>query len=140
LGSRLGSISMMAYMFIGLAGAPVFAGFKGGISSIISPTFGFIISFIFVAYSIGKLTENGRKGYVLAGFTALIMNYFIGTNFMYFAMKLWAEAPDGFSYSLAWKWMALYLPLDIVVTVISLYALPKVRAAIRLRTQYTMDV
>ena len=47
LGSRLGAISMTVYMFIGLAGAPVFAKFSGGFGQIISPTFGFIVSFHF---------------------------------------------------------------------------------------------
>src|SRR5699024_1178608 len=39
LGSRLGAISMTVYMFIGLAGAPVFSRFSGGFNSILSPTF-----------------------------------------------------------------------------------------------------
>src|SRR5690606_23994719 len=51
LGSRLGAISMAVYAFIGLVGAPVFARFSGGIGEILSPTFGFILSFIFTARS-----------------------------------------------------------------------------------------
>lgn len=140
LGSRLGAISMMAYIFIGLAGAPVFAGFKGGIGILVSPTFGFIISFIFVAYIVGKFTENEKENYIVAGFLVLVMNYIIGTNLMYLAMKFWAAAPEGFSYGMAWSWMVLYLPLDIVVTVISLTALPKVKAALKLKARYSVDV
>ena len=140
LGSRLGAISMMAYIFIGLAGAPVFAGFKGGIGILVSPTFGFIISFILVAYIVGKFTENEKENYIVAGFLVLVMNYIIGTNLMYLAMKFWAAAPEGFSYGMAWSWMVLYLPLDIVVTVISLTALPKVKAALKLKARYSVDV
>src|SRR6185437_310970 len=55
LGSRLGAISMTVYMVVGLAGAPVFAKFGGGFGSIISPNFGFIVSFILVAYIAGKI-------------------------------------------------------------------------------------
>ena len=83
--------------------------------------------------------ERGRN-YIAAGFLVIVMNYVIGTNLMYVAMKFWAAAPEGFSYGMAWSWMVIYLPLDIVVTVISLTALPKVKAALKLKVQYSMDV
>ncbi|WLR51208.1 biotin transporter BioY [Bacillus tianshenii] len=139
LGSRLGALSMSAYMFMGLVGAPVFAQFKGGPAHVLSPTFGFIVSFIVIAYFTGKLVgdkSNASKlSYIGVGFLSLFFNYIIGTNFMYFALKFWAEAPDGFHYGMAWIWMAAYLPLDIVVTTVSLTLLPKLKAA--LRTSYS---
>src|SRR5690606_15696016 len=61
LGSRLGAISMAVYAFIGLVGAPVFARFSGGIGEILSPTFGFILSFIFTAYVTGKIIEKNNR-------------------------------------------------------------------------------
>ncbi|MFK2826105.1 biotin transporter BioY [Bacillus sp. B190/17] len=135
LGSRLGALSMTAYLFIGLAGAPVFAQFKGGPASLLSPTFGFILSFILVAYASGKILENRHKktAYLFAGIAAIFFNYMIGTNYMYAAFKWWADAPDGFSYAAAWSWMAAYLPLDLAVTVLSLAAIPKIQAALRHR-------
>src|SRR5699024_2395253 len=57
LGSRMGAFSMFVYMMAGLAGAPVFAQFKGGAGAALSPTFGFILSFILVAYFAGKIRE-----------------------------------------------------------------------------------
>lgn len=130
LGSRLGAFSMFAYLFIGLVGAPVFAQFKGGIGAIVSPTFGFIISFIFVSYAVGKCMEIGGhqlKTYVLAGTLAIGANYLIGTNYMYVALKWWAEAPDGFSYLVSWTWMAAYLPLDLVVCAFSFVLLRRLQ-------------
>src|SRR5699024_7172906 len=50
LGSRVGAFSMFVYMMLGLVGAPVFAQFKGGMGMLLSPTFGFILSFILIAY------------------------------------------------------------------------------------------
>jgi len=65
LGSRRGALAMTVYMFIGLAGAPVFARFSGGFGSIISPTFGFIVSFILVAFIAGKIVEkNGKESII----------------------------------------------------------------------------
>jgi biotin transport system substrate-specific component len=121
LGSRLGAVSMTVYMFVGLAGAPVFAKFSGGFGSIISPTFGFIISFIFVAYIVGKIVEkNGHlNSYIFAALVGCTINYLFGTNWMYFAYKLWAAAPDAFTYKIAWLWMVPPLPKDIFLSVLA---------------------
>lgn len=121
LGSRLGAISMTVYMFIGLAGAPVFSRFSGGFNSILSPTFGFIVSFIFVAYIAGKIVEkNGSlRSYVIGALLATAVNYLFGTNWMYFAYKLWAAAPDVFTYKIAWLWMMPPLPKDILLAVLA---------------------
>jgi biotin transport system substrate-specific component len=127
LGSRVGAKAMTVYLALGLVGAPVFAQFKGGPSSLLSPTFGFILSFIAVAFAVGIILERYRTfgGYLTAGILALLLNYIIGTNFMYLALTFWAEAPGGFSYTVAWGWMVAYLPLDIVVTAVSLVVLQR---------------
>ena len=121
LGSRLGAISMTVYMFVGLAGAPVFAKFSGGFGTIISPTFGFIVSFIIVAYVVGKIVEkNGHLySYIIAALVGFVINYGFGTNWMYFAYKLWAAAPDAFTYKVAWIWMIPPLPKDIFLSVLA---------------------
>jgi biotin transport system substrate-specific component len=107
LGSRLGAISVLVYACIGLAGAPVFAQFGGGFGQILSPTFGFIIGFIISAYIAGKIVErySSIKGYITASIMATIIGYIIGTNWMYVAYKLWANAPDALTYKLVWLWM-----------------------------------
>lgn len=134
LGKRLGSIAMLVYLSLGLVGAPVFAQFKGGITSVLSPTFGYVISFIFVAYIVGIFFEEKSRStirFVGAGFIAILANYIIGTNYMFFAYKLWAEAPEGFSYLIAWSWMGAYLPLDIAVTILSLVMIPRLERALK---------
>jgi biotin transport system substrate-specific component len=119
LGSRLGSITMIIYLLVGLVGVPVFAEFGAGPSTIISPTFGFIVSFIFTAYVIGKIVgkKNSVGIFVFASLVGLAINYLIGTNWMYFAYKFWAAAPEGFTYKMAWLWMVVPLPKDIILTV-----------------------
>ncbi|MEZ7171977.1 biotin transporter BioY [Sporosarcina sp. OR05] len=121
LGSRLGAISMTVYMFVGLAGAPVFAKFNGGFGAILLPTFGFILSYILVAYVVGKIVEkNGSlRSYVFASLFGMTINYLIGTNWMYAAYKLWAAAPDVFTYKVAWAWMIPPLPKDIILSVLA---------------------
>lgn len=135
LGSRLGAISMVTYMLIGLMGAPVFAQLKGGPAQLLSPTFGFIISFIAVAYVTGKLVGDKvkatKKSYITAAVLSLALNYVIGTNLMYIAFRFWTDAPEGFSYLVAWGWMGAYLPLDIAVTVVSFSLVPKLKTALK---------
>jgi biotin transport system substrate-specific component len=102
-----------------LVGVPVFAKFRGGLSMIIDPSFGFILSFILAAFIIGKIVEKKKSVpiFIIASLVGMIVNYFIGTNWLYFAYKLWAAAPEGFTYKLAWLWMVVPLPKDIILAV-----------------------
>ncbi|MBE3569328.1 MAG: biotin transporter BioY [Bacillales bacterium] len=119
LGKRLGAISMTVYALIGIIGVPVFAQFKGGMEMIFSPTFGFILSFILAAYSTGWIIEKKKTqtAYVIASLAGMAVNYLFGTNWMYMAMKLWADAPPAFSYKTAWLTMLVPLPKDILLSV-----------------------
>ncbi|PID06048.1 MULTISPECIES: biotin transporter BioY [unclassified Sporosarcina] len=121
LGSRLGALSMTVYMLIGLAGAPVFAKFSGGFGQILSPTFGFILTFILIAYVAGKIVERNKTlpAFITAALVATAINYILGTSWMYVAYKMWAAAPDVFTYKIAWLWMMPPLPKDLILAVLS---------------------
>ncbi|WP_248736071.1 biotin transporter BioY [Neobacillus rhizosphaerae] len=121
LGSRLGAIAMIVYMLLGMVGAPVFADFYGGLSIIFRPTFGFIISYIFAAFIIGKVVERKKtlSAFIIASLIGMAVNYLFGTNWMYYAYKLWADAPEGFTYKMAWLWMVAPLPKDIILSVLA---------------------
>ncbi|SFS18354.1 biotin transport system substrate-specific component [Agrococcus baldri] len=58
LGFRRGVAALVGYMALGLAGAPIFAGFTGSIATIGKPSFGFIIGFIATAAVVGALAER----------------------------------------------------------------------------------
>ncbi|MFS0863690.1 biotin transporter BioY [Fredinandcohnia sp. 179-A 10B2 NHS] len=133
LGSRLGSISMLVYMLIGIAGAPVFAGFDAGFGAILGNTGGFILSFIAVAYFSGKIVEVSKgtptlKVFTLAAFVGLFMNYFIGTNWMYFALNYWLEVD--MSYAAAWGVMAWFIVKDIAFTIFAALISPRIYRAV----------
>lgn len=119
LGSRTGAIAILFYAFIGLVGLPVFAQFSGGLDSLLSPTFGFIVSYVIVAYVVGEIVRKFPtvKGFVIAALVGTAINYFIGTNWMYAAYKFWFDAPAGFTYKMAWAWMVVPLPKDIILAV-----------------------
>jgi len=57
LGGRLGALSQIIYLIIGIMGFPVFAGGKGGLGVLMGPTGGYLIGFVAGAYVLGKLLE-----------------------------------------------------------------------------------
>ncbi len=58
LGSRLGTLAVVVYLSEGLAGMPVFAGGNFGIHTLMGPTGGYLIGFVFASYVVGKMLEN----------------------------------------------------------------------------------
>ncbi|MCH1625517.1 biotin transporter BioY [Fredinandcohnia quinoae] len=133
IGSRLGALSMLVYMLIGIAGAPVFAGFEAGFSVIIGNTGGFVLSFIAVAYFAGKIVESSKSvpslsTFLIASFVGLFLNYFIGTNYMYFALNYWLEI--GMGYVTAWKVMGWFIVKDLAFTIFAALVTPRIYYAI----------
>lgn len=53
LGSRLGFLSQVIYLSLGLIGIPVFSQMGGGIGVLVGPTGGFLISFPIVSFIVG---------------------------------------------------------------------------------------
>ncbi|MEI4770126.1 biotin transporter BioY [Psychrobacillus sp. FJAT-51614] len=137
LGKKYGPLSMIIYLFIGLAGIPVFARFSGGISAILSPTFGFLLAFILVAWVTGVMVEKSKsfRMLLISSFVGTIIIYLIGTNWMYIAYKLWFAAPTDFDYQMAWTIMLVPLPKDLALSVLSAMISYKVLRAFPANTQ-----
>lgn len=67
LGGKRGTLSVLIYMLLGTIGLPVFAGFSGGIGSILGTTGGYIIGFLFSALVMwGMEAAFGKKLWVRA--------------------------------------------------------------------------
>lgn len=49
LGGRRGTLAVLTYLLLGLAGAPVFSGFTGGPGALLTPSGGYLIGFFFSA-------------------------------------------------------------------------------------------
>ncbi|MCA9731411.1 MAG: biotin transporter BioY [Deferribacteres bacterium] len=60
LGSYYGSTSQILYVTMGLIGLPVFVE-GGGLFYIVKPTFGYLVGFIFCAYTIGRLVHGKNR-------------------------------------------------------------------------------
>ena len=70
LKSKWGSLSMVVYTLLGVAGLPVFAGGSSGIGVLLGPTGGYIFGFILAAYLTGKLSEKAES----TGKSRLVVN------------------------------------------------------------------
>ena len=134
LGAKLGSISMLVYTFIGLIGVPVFAQMHGGLATLARPTFGFIISFIILAYVTGKIIEAKAKPtlttFFIACFVGLALNYVIGTTYMFFSLKYFLGMSE-LTYVSAWKMMQVFLIKDIGVTILAALMCPRIYQSVR---------
>jgi biotin transport system substrate-specific component len=72
-GARLSAATLILYMFEGMAGLPVFAQMKSGLATVLGPSGGYIIGFIFAAALLGYLAERGwRRGTVKAAAATII--------------------------------------------------------------------
>ncbi len=81
LGAKRGVLSVMVYILIGALGIPVFSGFKGGFYTLLGPTGGFIISYIFVTLitSLASQKTNKKLTLFLFGILSLIVCYLFGS-------------------------------------------------------------
>ncbi|MCM3440065.1 biotin transporter BioY [Metabacillus halosaccharovorans] len=128
LGSRLGALSMIIYALVGIAGAPVFAQFSGGISVIFQSTGGFILSYIVAAYAAGKILEVNKEKkltvFMAASFVGIVLIYIGGTTYMWLALNVWLNAP--MSYGAAWGVMAWFIVKDVAFTVLGALLAPRI--------------
>ena len=116
LGAKFGTVSVVAYILIGLAGVPVFAGFKAGISVLAGPTGGFLIGFIFMALICGCAKKSKNQFLqILLGVCGLAVCHSFGAV----QYSLYSKS------SLIASFLAVSLPFlvkDVISVVIALYA------------------
>ena len=90
LGSKLGALSQILYIVMGLIGLPVFAGGTGGFQYIFSPTFGYLLGFIAAAYLVGLILEKDAKPSFLKILGTCLLGtlviYAIGYPYLYFVL------------------------------------------------------
>lgn len=95
LGRKNGTLAVVIYIFLGAVGAPVFAGFSGGLSVLLGGTGGFLLSFPAVAFTAGLGMEKGKKGWLVFWLIiGCVINYICGM--LYFSLVLSASLKSAF--------------------------------------------
>ncbi len=99
LGKKRGLISVLLYIFIGLAGIPVFTQ-GGGPGYVLQPTFGYILGMALGTWLAGLIAERGGnsiKTYLIAGAVNLAVVYGIGMIYLYLVKGLYLGTPISIS-------------------------------------------
>ncbi|MFA5144716.1 MAG: biotin transporter BioY [Candidatus Omnitrophota bacterium] len=76
LGSRLGAVTQLSYIFLGVLGLPVFTGAGSGLSYLFGPTGGYLFGFILAAFFLGKFMKYSRDN-LFAAFSILFIGALI---------------------------------------------------------------
>lgn len=122
LGARVGAMSQLIYVLLGLVGLPIFSDGTGGLTHIISPSFGYLIGFIISAFVIGKIVEHSEKITFVKMFSACILGiiiiYLIGIPYLYIILKNVLVKNVTFGYVLKIGFL-VFVPGDLLKAVVA---------------------
>ena len=119
LGMKLGTLSCLIYLMLGLVGLPVFAGYTGGADKLFGPTGGYLIGYLFLALIagafVGRFTENKWKNIAFAA-----LGMVLGTVVLYILGTAWLAYSAGMDFQAAlWAGVIPFIPGDLVKMVIA---------------------
>ena len=126
LGGRLGALSQLVYILVGLLGMPIFSQ-GGGPGYVLQPTFGYLLGFICGAYVIGRFTEKRKTlnrlylfAILLAGTIAI---YLPGITVFYLNLNFIQQKAISWSTTIKLGFL-LPLPGDLIKIGVVLYLGP----------------
>lgn len=112
LGGKRGTIAVLVYILLGAVGAPVFAGFRGGMGSLTGLAGGYILGFLFTALVMWAMERlPGRRTWVLGAsmVLGLAVCYAFGTAWFMVAYAK-SEGAVGLLAVLGWCVFPYLLP------------------------------
>ena len=122
LGPKLGALSQLVYVILGLMGVRVFAGFSGGPQTVFSPSFGFLIGFIFISYIVGLIIHKDNnytlKNILFATILGSILVYFFGVPYMYLILNKVMDTPITMAQAIK-SGCLIFLPGDFLKAIIA---------------------
>ena len=99
MGTKKGTITSVIYILLGAVGAPVFAGMKGGLDTVLGMTGGFIVSFPIIALLAGIGYSAGRKCSAKSNKTAFyvvfVLGLILGASLNYLVGTVWFAVVTG---------------------------------------------
>lgn len=132
LGPKLGALSQIIYVGMGLIGIPVFTE-GGGIAYVFKPTFGYLIGFIVAAYVIGKIAERIQEITIPKAFMAtlsgLFFVYLFGVVHLYLITNLYLGQSKSFYWALFYGFIVCVggdLILSIIIAIVAAKMLPRI--------------
>lgn len=114
-GMKLGTISVLIYILLGLAGVPVFTDFTAGPGKLLGPTGGYIIGYIFLALIGGFFTDRFGKRLPLC-----IPGLILGTCVCYLFGTLWLQYQLQITFFQALLQAVIpYIPVDLIKLILA---------------------
>ena len=113
LGGKKGTIAVLVYLVLGIIGAPVFAGFKGGIGTLFGSTGGYIAGFLLAALTMWAFEKIPCKKrwiiLILSMIAGLCVCYAFGTAWF---IKVYSaeKSPIGLKTALMWCVVPYIIP------------------------------
>ena len=119
LGMKLGTLSCLIYLLLGLVGLPVFSGGSAGAAKLFGPTGGYLVGYLFLALIagafVGRYTENKWKSIAFAA-----LGMVLGTMVLYALGTAWLAYSAGMDFQAAlWAGVIPFIPGDLVKMVIA---------------------
>jgi biotin transport system substrate-specific component len=105
-GSRLGTVTIAAYLLEGAVGLPVFQN-GGGIASLSGPTAGYLSGFVLATWVVGLLSERGVMRSVPSAFGVLLL----GDAIIMVLGTAWLSTLIGFEKALSAGFL-IFLPAE----------------------------
>ncbi|MCE5323722.1 biotin transporter BioY [bacterium] len=106
LGGRLGALSQIEYIAIGLMGAPVFCGSVSGPTVLTGPTVGYLVGFVGAAYMVGRLMETRENASLKFAFAAGL----IGVGVIHTCGVCWLAVWPGHPFAGLSAWLVGAVP------------------------------
>lgn len=114
LGSKKSAVSVLVYIIIGAVGLPVFSGGRSGIGTLLGETGGYIVGFLPMAWTLGKVYEKNRRSILIhmGGMAlGLCSCYLCGTLWSVFVYV--SKDPSAGAYIIAAKYVLPFVIPDI---------------------------
>ena len=128
LGWRLGALAVGAYILLGAAGVPVFAGFQGGAARLFGPTGGYIVGYLFYALLSGLNVPPLRER-----FWGRCLLLFLGTAACYLPGTAWFMYSTGRGLGESLTLCVIpFLPGDAAKILLAAFLAPRLRKAMRI--------
>ncbi|QFJ55350.1 biotin transporter BioY [Pseudobutyrivibrio xylanivorans] len=132
LGGKRGTLATLVYILLGAVGAPVFAGFSGGVGVLLGTTGGYIVGFILtglIYILFEKFFKKTLVGEVIALVLGLVSCYALGTVWF---MTVYAKSSGaiGVMTALGWCVFPFIIP-DLIKLGLALVISRRVRPVIK---------
>jgi len=129
LGAKRGTISVAAYMILGLIGLPIFSE-GGGLWYVFKPSFGYIIGFCIGTYVTGLIAERMKEKtiphYLFANFTGLLIVYGVGMIYYYVICNYVINTPIGV-WPLILYCFILAVPGDVCLCILAAFLIKRIK-------------